>query len=110
LTISKTACWGAINRLIEAQAMFAGACERIEVYVKQRSGLAALDTLRRRPLADGLTAAIEGHWGFYGDPEEHPMPADERRGWIADVSIALSVLRTIAKAEEEKAAPEDAQI
>jgi hypothetical protein len=88
---------GATARLMEAQQGLVGACEHIEVYLKRKCGIYALDTIRRSPFTNALTAAIEQWWGHY-EPH-YIMPADERRERIADVATALSVLRTIAKAE-----------
>jgi hypothetical protein len=97
----------ATDRLLEAQGSLIDACCNIDIFLKAKSALSALDTLRESAFTGALTPALEGFWGHY--ESNMVWPADERRERIADVSTALSVLRRIAKADAEADTPERRQ-
>jgi hypothetical protein len=89
----------ATYRLLHAQSAITGASERLDVYFHQKSGLSALDTMRGGSLTNAVIAGLSEHWGHLH--EESIWAADDRRERITNTAIALSVLRTIAKREEE---------
>jgi len=97
--------YSARDDLLEAQGNLIGACQDIEIYLVKKCRDSQLDTMRTRSFTNEVVTALEQSWGHL-IPEGEVWSHADRVEIVAKAAIALSVLRTIAKAEKAEDTPE----